>query len=288
MATKVVQRTIAFTISDYKSTRPNVGLLPSESEGLRKGQQALRCLALLMGEAEPSISPLPASYLLTSDAGVYRYDWVFGIGCLAKDTYWWDWQNALREDCAVVVQLLIDTPGGFGFAEVSTALLGLQPSKDSRSWLDAHGEQLEQALNTLAGPAEKAVAGAQPAIGVATGAALRAGAAISNFVRSVDAGKKNWYTYRFLDGERQCCAVEWKINKAVMLQFGPMLRGSLCLTFHGGPLQDAGRADGITIEMRPQLGFFPDDILVMVRPTLLPDKRVELAIVPREPPRVQT
>ena len=109
MPTKVVQRTIDFAISEYESTRPKVEAF-HQCERLREGQRVLRCLALFMGEAEPIVSPLPASYLLTSDAGVYRYDWVFGIGDLAEESYWWDWQKALRKESAIVVQLLIDAP----------------------------------------------------------------------------------------------------------------------------------------------------------------------------------
>jgi hypothetical protein len=119
-----------------------------------------------------------------------------------------------------------------------------------------------------------------PGIGAGLSAALRVSSALSNFVTSGDDGGKNWFLYRFLDPEKQCCAIEWQINKKVLLQFGPALRGSLVLAFHGVP---AAGEKGITMQVRTQLGFRRDNPICMVAPTraLPEDQQVRLLIRPR-------
>ena len=77
--------------------------------------------------------------------------------------------------------------------------------------------------------------------------------------------------------------MEWRINKKVLDQYGPLLRGSLVLAFHGSAEGDTSREKTVRLELRPQLGFNPRDELSRVTPTskLGEDQQVKLEIRPR-------
>src|SRR5579859_2814242 len=116
---------------------------------------------------------------------------MFGIGLPPdKPSNWWDWQGELRDENAFVVQMLI-SPGDSGFAitEVSAALMALNPSRDTRSWIESHAEPLGKSLVEAANVTE-AVAGSG-LVGTSLGAVLKASSVLSNFIGSGEGKKKN-------------------------------------------------------------------------------------------------
>lgn len=248
------------------------------------GQHGLQCIVGLMGETRPDLLPVSPAYGSDAEHRLYRFDWIFGIAALPR--HYWDWQSALRDREAVVVQLLI-APGasGYSFTELSTDLTALHPSKDTRSWLETHREQLGKALADTATLTSSAALAGPPGVAIAgtMGAVLRTASVLTNFVNSDDGNIKNWYIYRFLDGEERCYAVEWKVNKRVLLEYGPLLRGSLLLAFHGTP-SDGGTEAGIRMTVRANLGFWPHPLLRHVRATLALENgdRPSLLIRPQE------
>ncbi|MBZ5524765.1 MAG: hypothetical protein LAP21_21210 [Acidobacteriia bacterium] len=273
MSTEFAERIFDCAIAGFDGDYPKVRLLGSGSAPL-KDEKALRCMVSLMGETSPESCRLSPTFDFANDSRIYRFDWTFGLSFL--NGHEWDWQSDLREENSVAVHLLISSGNsGFGFSEISSALLALQPSRNSKSWLESHGSQLTNALSCAGESAANL-----PAIGTGLSAILGMSSALSSFVTSGDDGGKNWFLYRFLDPEKQCCAIEWQINKKVLLQFGPALRGSLVLAFHGVP--GAGEK-GISMQVRTQLGFRNDNPICMVAPTraLPEDQQIRLLIRPR-------
>jgi hypothetical protein len=286
MSTTYVEKVFDVAVSGEKTKASNARLL-SPSDDLKSGENALRCIVGLLGDTEPELVPPSPTYAVDVEQRIYRFDWIFGITVpLGREPYW-NWQDPLRDENAVVVQVLI-SPGnsGFGFTEISTALVALNPSRDTRSWLESHSEQLGKTL-VAAADVSTHIGGVVPGgalIGGTLSAILRASSVISNFVSSGEGQTKNWYIYRFLDAEESCCALEWKINKRVLLEYGPLLRGSLLLAFHGSRAA-TGKDEGIRMILRPNLGYYKDDLLRHVRPTLcLPvNQRPAFVIKPRAP-----
>jgi hypothetical protein len=126
-------------------------------------------------------------------------------------------------------------------------------------------------------------AGAKAAEEVYPGMITKTFAALSNSLEARGKWRKtNWFIYQFLDSTSQACAVEWRINKKVLAQYGPLLRGSLVLAFHGD-VNATREHKGMRLELRPQLGFNPRDELSRVTPTskLEQDQQVKLEILPR-------
>jgi hypothetical protein len=246
----------------------------------KDGGRVLRWYLGLMGDTSPAISPLSVDVAGDKHYRVYRYDWVFGVSLpnvCGPDPgeLWWDWQKALGKATSVAVQMII-RPGdsGIGYTCVATNLNVLPPSRDTETWWQKN----------RGGVIDIVKAGAKTAEEIYPGMITKAFAALSN---SLDARGKwrrtNWFIYQFLDSTTQACAVEWRINKKVLNQYGPLLRGSLVLAFHGGRRRGARVKKGIRLELRPQLGFNPRDELSRVTPTfkLKQDQQVQLEILPR-------
>src|SRR6266403_507639 len=192
----------------------------------------LRLHFSLMGETSPALSPLSVDYSIEHGTTAFRYDWMVGAS-LVEPSYKWNWFNEIATQRAVIVQLLID-PGQSecGFSESNAFLLGLHPSLDTALWAERNAEKLTEGLAKLSNVTE-------PFSKIASNI-LKTSAVMSNFVTSDDKsknrfkrGQKNWFLYRFLDEKRRCCAVEWNISRNVMHQYGPLLRGSILLAFHG-------------------------------------------------------
>ena len=258
MSMKILEQCTEFKLIDHLTRHPKVSAFGADQE-LKGGERALTTFMGLMGESHPATSPFSPNYSLDDNTAAYRYDWIFGIGCLNSENFWWDWKAAMRDTKALCVRFLISTAHtGFAVTELSATLHGLQPSKNTKSWLECHSKQLAETLVSVAGATESILPSK-------VGAVLRTSAAISNFVNSDSASGKNWHIYRYLDIEKRCSAVEWNIHKTVLDEFGPLLRGSLILTFHGERAKDSDKA--VSIEMRAGLGFFPEDEICYVQPT---------------------
>ena len=103
----------------------------------------------------------------------------------------------------------------------------------------------------------------------------------SNFISSGEKDDKNWWIYRFLDAQKNCCVVEWNINHKVLEEYGPLLRGSIVLSFHGTSRSENGIP--ITMLLRPRLGFDRKASLNYLPPVEELDtdeRRVALSITP--------
>jgi hypothetical protein len=152
--------------------------------------------------------------------------------------------GSIREERALAVQVLVDSNGsGYTVSEFAAYLLGLRPSRDTASWLEKNSEGLGSALREVASLAEP--------ISKRAASVLNASALMSNFIASSDSKTKNWFIYRFLDEEKKCMGIEWNIHRTVLRQYGPLLRGSLVLSFHGA-LNEENR---LKLLLRPRLGF---------------------------------
>jgi hypothetical protein len=92
---------------------------------------------------------------------------------------------------------------------------------------------------------------------------------------------KNWFLYQFWDGEARCPVVEWNINRQVFQEYGPLLRGTLYLAFHGSTKLHSGQ---IRLRLRPQIRYHERAELEFIIPTdqLPKDEQVFLEIRPRE------
>ena len=249
-----------------------------------KGGKVLRWYVGLMGETSPELSPLSVDVAGDKEYHVYRYDWVFGVTCAdvseskaKRGQLWWDWQKALRKGTSAVVQLII-LPGtsGLAYTCVATNLNVLPPARDTETWW----------YKNRGGVLDLVKEGTKAAEDLYPGAITKAFSALTNSLNARDRWKRtNWFIYQYLDSETQGCAVEWQINKKIMKQYGPLLRGSLVLAFHGGTGDGSTeRQRHIRMIMRPQLGFHPKKELVRLTPQMKEPDQVALDIVPRSAP----
>jgi hypothetical protein len=195
----------------------------------RTVSRQLHWYASLAGEVAAKCAPLGGCDAKDEAAtGMYRYDWAFGLACASEKGTWWDW---LRETESVSVHLLVKCPGGVTFSEESADLLALFPSRDTRTWLERSGATAITALGGLASGLGDVLPGAKSG---SKGLAMLA-KAVPSHERAKGKDHAKWFIYRFFDVEEQACAIEWNIAHAVLEEYGPMLRGSAILRFHGAP-----------------------------------------------------
>jgi hypothetical protein len=209
--------------------------------------KVLRLHFSLMGETSPTFAPLSPDYSLGDAKSVYRYDWTVGLTPV-RPAYKWNWMNRIAAERALVAQMLID-PGESecGFSELNALLLALLPSKDTSSWLDRNADRLGDGLAKTSEVAGQFAGGyAEMVTNI-----VKTSAIMSNFIASGDKGRKNWFIYRFLDQKRRCSAVEWNVSREVLHQYGPVLRGSVLLAFHGSRKP----TKPLTVLLRPRLKF---------------------------------
>jgi hypothetical protein len=236
----IKQKTVYVGIRIERDGRAE-GRVLSQIEDHEHDENVLPLHYSLMGEVNPVLVPLPVDYSFNNDTS-YRYDWVVGV---AEPYTEWDWHAVMRgRERALSVQLLIDCgDSGFSFSDMSPVLLGLHPSLHSVSWLEKHAELLREGVKGAAELA-KLIPSAPPGLPDM----LKAG---SNFISSGEKDEKNWWIYRFLDMRKKCCVVEWNINHKVLEEYGPLLRGSIVLAFHGAPKDE----HPIIMLLLPRLGF---------------------------------
>jgi hypothetical protein len=247
-----------------------------DEDHYKKLGTVIRLHLALMGETRPVLSPLSVDVASDREYRVYRYDWVVGIKGLSD----WNWKAALRSE-ALVVQLAIrPQASNIGCTCVAAKLNVLPPSRDTSTWSERNPDTAaEIAKNTV--DLAAGVAGV-PIVGAAT----KVAAALSNSLTSRGRWKTNWYVYQYVDHVDQ--AVEWHIRRSVLDEYGPLLRGSLMLGFHGG-VPEAG---GIRLRLRPTLAFqrglrymrfFGNDLRrVSPMAELEVQEQIELGISPEE------
>jgi hypothetical protein len=209
----------------------------------KKAGTVVRLHVCLMGETRPALSPLSVDVATDRDYCVYRYDWVFGIRGLTE----WDWKSKLRDE-ALVVQLTMRLGApNIGCTCVAAKLNVLPPSRDTSTWAERNPDTV---VGLTKGAADlTAAAVGSPVVGIVT----KVAAALSNSLASRGKRKTNWYLYQYVDGVDQ--AVEWHVRRRVLDEYGPLLRGSLMLAFHGGAQDGSLGAGGILLRVRPLMAF---------------------------------
>jgi hypothetical protein len=261
MTVQVKRASLDFVVHGYDSSDPEVEIVTG-AEGSpelvewEKGKEcSLRCFLSLQGEN----APLPAAVDASTPVkpAVYRYDWAFGLTLIKG--YYWDWMNEFPDNGALAIHLVLQPlpfEGGPEALPVAAALSLLHPSRNN----DSRWAQMMPML--LRGGAEMAKIGsaALPALDyLSSGMTLG-----SDLVESSASNSKKWFLYQFFDETLSAPVVEWRINKETLLEYGPLLRGTLVLAFP--KLVQAG-SGALRILLRPQIHYYKCDEICYIVPT---------------------
>jgi len=273
MAIQIKRMYLDFIARDYATNHPRLEILSGGRKPLGGGAPAgylawvkgkeftLRCYLSLQGEDGPmgvckteSPEGVPSN---CAEQTVYRYDWAFGVTLI--EGFHWNWRDEFPKNGALAIHLILQPvpfDDGLEAIPVAAVLSALHPSKNTRSLM----EQVMPAL--LKGSADIAQAGshALPPLDYLS-RTLTLG---SNVLDSVSGNQKNWFLYQFLDGDLKCPVVEWRINKEVLIEYGPLIRGSLFLAFQKPMQPNDGK---LRIQLRPQLHYCESDELCYIIPT---------------------
>jgi hypothetical protein len=236
----------------------------------------LRCYLSLQGEDEPlteaKTASLPQALETALEPSTYRYDWAFGITLV--EGFYWDWRKELPEDGALAIHLVLKPEpfeDGPEAIPVAATLSTLHPSRNTKSvW--------EQALPMIPkAAAEMAQTGASalPMLNYLSRGLMLG----SNVLASYTDNKRNWFLYQFFDEKMQCPVVEWRISKKVLIEYGPLIRGTLFLAFRN-PSRSKGSA--LHMLLRPQIRYCKADDICYIIPTqkLAPNDQVFIDIRP--------
>jgi hypothetical protein len=262
MPVRVRREVLDFIAQDYLTKTPKVKLclegdIASRTQERLNTECILRWYVSLQGEDRPRLSQLALGQDGTMDQHLYRYDWSFGVTLL--EGFYWDWQGELRKEGAlaihVVLQPLGETPEA---VPVSATVSALSPSRNSKGFWELAWPKVPAAAAELAKAGETVV----PALKYIQGGL----ALTSNVLASQAAQEKNWFLYQFLDEKRKAPTVEWRINRVVLKEYGPLLRGSLWLAFYGAPGSKPG---AVRVMLRPQMGYCEEDHLCFIVPTAM-------------------
>jgi hypothetical protein len=160
-------------------------------------------------------------------------------------------------DSALAVQLLPKPIGDAPEAlPVSATLCGLSPSRNTLGFW----EQLAPKIPKAAADVAKASEWLLPHVGSVSSPLMIA----STVLESQAGNKKNWFLYQFLDDRERCACVEWRISTSALEEYGPLVRGSLFLTFNGASSPNDGQ---LRLLMRPLIGYHPKDDICYVSPS---------------------
>jgi hypothetical protein len=261
MSAQIKRACFDFLARDYKTTRPSVRILSQVSdypkkESLVSGKEFIqRWYLSLQGEGEPVSSIETSSGQVVGEPRVCRYDWAFGITVI--DGFYWDWMDELIDESALAMHLVLEPIGDAPEAmPVSATLSTLHPSRNTKSIWETAWPKIPKAAADVA----KIGATAHPALEfVSSGLMLG-----SNLLESYTDNQKNWFLYQFVDEQRKCPVVEWRINKKVLVEYGPLLRGTLFLAFYPSLRSNAGT---IRILLRPQIRYCAKDDICFLIPT---------------------
>jgi hypothetical protein len=194
----------------------------------------------LTGNTNPQFTKLASDYLIDKDF-IYRYDWLIGFSCFEGEANWWNWLNSLNSNDALRVQLIIrNDETGIGFNEINASLLTLYPSKHSTSFL------------------EKSLSIASDLSDVLQFEKVKKISELANKLISSQKGTK-WYITKYFDSKYKSFGVEWHINRVVLEEFGPMIRGSLTMSF---TCEELKSVNNLKLILKPIIKFnnVKDDI----------------------------
>jgi hypothetical protein len=288
MPVQVKRMYLDFVATDYTtasrdlriiSGRPKSSVEQSDTgyeRWVKKKVFTLRCYLSLQGEdsptAPPDRPPSPETPEIGAGLTTYRYDWAFGITLL--DGFYWNWMKELPDVGALAIHLALmpepfeDGPEAIPIAAI---LSTLHPSKNTKSvW-----EQALPMVPKTAAEMAKIGASALPLLSyVSSGLMLG-----SNVLASYTGNEKNWFLYQFVDEQQKCPVVEWRINRKVLSEYGPMIRGTLFLAFQNSAKCQSGT---VRILFRPQIRYHPTDELCYIVPTnkLKADAQVYIDVCP--------
>ena len=238
----------------------------------------LRCYLSLQGEDGPVASSKGPSSSEIPETGTeraaYRYDWAFGITLI--EGFYWDWRKELPDDGALAIHIFLKPEpfeGGPEAIPVAAILSTLHPSKNTKSlW-----EQTLPMVPKTAAEIAKTGAPALPLLNYLSSGLMFG----SNLLASHTDNRKNWFLYQFLDEKLQCPVVEWRIAKKVLIEYGPLIRGTLFLAFQN-PAKSKDSA--VRILLRPQIRYCKTDDICYIIPTqkLSAEDQVFIDVCPRE------
>jgi hypothetical protein len=290
MAVQIRRKCFDFVAREYASKHPGVEVV-SGTPGA-SGQQAdegyaqykkneaftLRCYLSLRGEANPVVysgsQPSPQAFAPAADATIYRYDWAFGITLI--EGFYWDWMDELQEDGALAIHLVLKPnplASGPEAIPMAASLSALHPSRNTKSVVE---RVLPTLLEGAAGMAKIGADAFAPLNYLSSGLTLG-----SNLLASSTGDKPNWFLYQFFDEQQRCPVVEWRINKTVLMEFGPLIRGTLLLAFQEPAESNSG---AVQILLRPQIRYCPNDAICFIIPTnkMEPEDQVFLEVHPKQ------
>jgi len=276
MPVRVKRNHFDFLAKNYTATSPEIDILKAGFDRSKIRAQPdyeenfiQRWYLSLQGDDTPTTSSARIDQSGSSDR-IYRYDWAFGITVIQG--YWWDWQKDLCEDGALAVHLLIEPAcNALEAVPLGGTLSALRPSRNTRSAWELVGPEIAKtAASTV-----KIGAHAVPGLEYLSAPLV----ATSNVLDSYTGSKKNWFLYQFLDEGKRCATVEWRIDRRVMREYGPLLRGTLLLAFYGSAKFHPG---SIRIHLRPQARYHCKGDIDFIVPTdhLPEDERVFLDVTP--------
>jgi hypothetical protein len=176
----------------------------------------------------------------------------------------------LTNEGAIAIQILLEPIENAPEAiPIAATLAALSPSRNTQSKWDL------SKITKLAAEAAKIGATAVPLMEYVSGGLTLA----SNVLESDTNGQKNWFLYQFFDEKLKCPAIEWRINKAVLREYGTLLRGSLFLAFQGSMELSPGH---VRMLLRPQIRYCQIGDINFVVPTekIDKDKQVYIEITP--------
>jgi hypothetical protein len=274
MATQTKRMVIDFLVKDYKSSTHEVCILADgfnpatvKAQPNCKDNFVLRWYFSLQGEENPQFSETMLMQKDAKDQRIYRYDWAFGISMVQP--FAWNWLEELNNDDAITIQILLEPVENAPDAiPVAATLSALSPSRNTQSKWDL------SKISKFAADAAKIGAAALPVMDyISSGLSLT-----SNILESDTDGKKNWFLYQFFDEKLKCPAVEWRISKEVLKEYGTLLRGSLFLAFHGTP----ARPGHLRLQLRPQIRYCQTGDINYIAPTnkMTKDQQVFIEVVP--------
>lgn len=271
MTTRIRREIFDFVAKHYQTTRPEIDILedgfsPAAIEAQPQHHHSFvqRWYLSLQGEDSPLFSNSEPD---AEQLRIYRYDWAFGISL--TEPFRWDWMAQLCEDSALAIHVALLPVGVSAEAvPVCATLSALHPSRNTGwDW---------SKLSRLAADATHVGAKACPPLDYVSDALMLT----SNLLESDTGGQKNWFLYQFFDENLKCPAVEWRVNKQVLREYGPLLRGSLFLAFHGSAESSPGR---VRLMLRPQIRYCEEGDINFLVPTsrLAPGRQVWIDATPK-------
>jgi hypothetical protein len=276
MAARVNRKTFDFLATDYKTVFRRVKILAADSSasGLQaqpehKANFVQRWYLSLQGDDRPITSEAILSK--KTNQRIYRYDWAFGMTVIKG--FWWDWVEDLCKDSALAVHLLMESIGDAPeMVPVSATLSALHPSKNTKTIWETSWPKIPKAAADMAKVSSLAV---PPYL--SSGLMLT-----SNILDSyTETNQKNWFLYQFFDERLKCPTVEWRINRQVLKEYGPLLRGTLFAAFYGSPDSHPGC---IRVQLRPQARYYEKGDLDFIIPTdeFEKEQQVQIEIKPQD------